>query len=833
MSQLPRLIGVALAVAIAAPLVRAQQAEPAPAAPPPAAATPAAPAPADAAAPPATAPAAAAPGAEAPATQPAAAAPAAAPADQTIQENARNFFHYTLIARYDMADAQLQQLLGRDPKEVLPALQAEARDREMDLDAFLLRKLDVPELKKDLTTLRNNIEKARGLKAEDPNYIEEQIKKLAGGERERTNALTRLRQSGEMAVPQMVAMLRDPTKMQYHPGIRWGLFNLGRPILNPLVAATDMRDNPQALIAVADVLAQIGSPDVVPYLQRLVQDKDTSQIVKSAVSSSLTRMGQDPRGRAAEGFYDLANKGFYYRTSGITYDNRNPAAYVWFWDAQRGFLTKKDTPPATWHDIMAMRASETALRLGTTRDAVSLWLAANNRREADTPEGQTSGVYADTPAHFWNVRLGAQYCNSVLARALSDQTTPVALKVVRSLQEIVGVSNLFSAGTNESPLLTALRYADRQVRYEAAIAVGSALPNRPFAGQERVVQLLAEAVSQTGAGGVVVLAPSEQARNAMESDLKKTFAVAGGTSANAAVGDSARLPAVDAVVISEQVPADQIQQFMSMAAQTPSLERAAKVIIVRSGASPWVRQGVTDRSISTTTMTAGEGLVKAIEAGRRRAGGSSLDEKAGADFARRAADLLGKLAVLSRSRGTVLDVSLAERTLLASLNDKRPEVATAVARVLGEMDSRTAQAALLDKGADGQTPEEVRVAAFKGIATNAKYYGNRLDAGHVDTLRKIVQAEPNQPVKNAAAEAMGALNLPVEQIKALILDRPRQNGAAAAPGTPATGPAAPATTPEAPAPGTAPAPAAPAETPAAPPATTPAAPPAAAPAPGQ
>ena len=154
-------------------------------------------------------------------------------------------------------------------------------------------------------------------------------------------------------------------------------------------------------------------------------------------------------------------------------------------------------------------------------------------------------------------------------------------------------------------------------------------------------------------------------------------------------------------------------------------------------------------------------------------------------------------------------MSLAERTLLASLNDKRPEVATAVARVLGEMDSRTAQSALLDKGADGQTPEEVRVAAFKGIATNAKYYGNRLDAGHVDTLRKVVQAEPSQPVKNAAAEAMGALNLPVEQIKALILDRPQQTGGAAAPAAPATGPAAaPAApaTPEAPA---APGPAAP------------------------
>ena len=658
-----------------------------------------------------------------------------------------------MLARYDLADAQLQQLLGRDPKEVLPALQAEARDREMDLDAFLLRKLEVPELKKDVATLRNEIEKARGLKAQDPNYIEQQIKALSGGELQRTNALTRLRVSGEMAVPMMVNMLRDPNQMQFHPGIRWGLFNLGRPALNPLVAATDMRDNPQALIAIADVLAQIGSPDVVPYLQRLVQDKDTSQIVKSAVGQSLARMGADPRGRAAEGFYDLANKGFYYRTSGITYDNRNPAAYVWFWDAQRGWLIKKDAPPATWHDIMAMRASETALRLGTTRDAVSLWLAANNRREADTPEGQTSGVYADTAAHFWNVRLGASI-------ATTSWPAPERPDDAGGAE---GDSQPAGDRRRQQPV-------QRRDQREPA-ADGAALPGPAGAlrGGDRRRQRAAEpAVRRTGAGRATArrggvadrcrrggrarpqragpqrdgVGPEEDLRRCRRHERQR-----GG-------GRHARLPAVDAVVISEEVPADQIQQFMSMAAQTPALERAAKVIIVRSGASPWVRQGVTDRSISTTTMTAGEGLVKAIEAGRRRAGGSSLDEKAGADFAKRAADLLGKLAVLSRSRGTVLDVSLAERTLLASLNDKRPEVATAVARVLGEMDSRTAQSALLDKGADGQTPEEVRVAAFKAIATNAKYYGSRLDAGHVDTLRKVVQAEPNQPVKNAAAEAM-------------------------------------------------------------------------------
>ncbi len=54
------------------------------------------------------------------------------------------------------------------------------------------------------------------------------------------------------------------------------------------------------------------------------------------------------------------------------------------------------------------------------------------------------------------------------------------------------------------------------------------MPSRPFAGQESVVPLLAEAVSQTGSPNVLIASPTEQERAKITADLKN-YGTAGGT----------------------------------------------------------------------------------------------------------------------------------------------------------------------------------------------------------------------------------------------------------------------------------------------------------------
>ncbi len=92
----------------------------------------------------------------------------------------------------------------------------------------------------------------------------------------------------------------------------------------------------------------------------------------------------------AKAFYQLSEK-FYYNNADISADVRDPKAKanIWYWNESTG-LERKQVPPQIFSDIMAMRASEYALKLGAQRgDALSLWLAANYKREVDLPHGMT------------------------------------------------------------------------------------------------------------------------------------------------------------------------------------------------------------------------------------------------------------------------------------------------------------------------------------------------------------------------------------------------------------------------------------------------------------
>src|SRR5262249_14840782 len=156
---------------------------------------------------------------------------------------------------------------------------------------------------------------------------------------------------------------------------------------------------------------------------------------------------------------------FYYDTAAITADPRNTSAYMWYWSDDKG-LTKLDVPPPIFNELMAMRASEYSLKAGKSLgDALSLWLAANYKREVELPAGATDPTRApDQPnAHYYGVSAGAKYLNSALARALKDRSSQVAYRIILSLQQIAGQSNALPNGNG--PLIDAMAYPDRVVRF--------------------------------------------------------------------------------------------------------------------------------------------------------------------------------------------------------------------------------------------------------------------------------------------------------------------------------------------------------------------------------
>ena len=744
--------------------------------------------PATEAAPPATQPATAPPETATPPTSAPAETPATAPAtqevgaNQTLNEQVDDFWHYGEIGRYDLQAALGARVIAagqKNPEEVLKAFEQVSTQHHLpgggqsDIDTALLRWQGAdPRMKDVATQVIAILNQGRFARRQSPQFIAENIKRLNQGERAYQLAMVQLHASGELAVPQLVGILisQKPEDVQMHDVVRRALIDLGRSALNPLWTATEMDPKDPALTTICAVLGKIGYSASSPYLVALAQKSDASAEVREAATIALHDINANPQSNPGNLFYELAERLYYGTESSVQPDPRSPRAFIWYW-ADRG-LTYKAIPPQIFNDIMTMRQTEHALHLQPTRpdQAVALWLAGNIRRGIDLPQGETDPTrMPDEPMpHYYNVAEGAQYLNLVLDRSLKDntpQSPAVALAAIKSLQEIVGQSNLFSGGRGQ-PLVDATRYSDRQVRFEAAFAIAAALPQQRFQGQDRVVPLLAEAVSQSGTAGVLIVgAQNERARLAAE---LKNYSVAGAADPSSAIADAATLPAVDVILMSEDIGNAQIDRVIDLASQNPRLERASKLIIVHSLASPWAQLSLRDPTVSYTEATGGQPLIDSIEQARKRAGGLPMDAKVATDFALRAANLLAKLAI---SRGQVLNLSVAESQLLSALGDPRPQIVQAVGEAVALLNTPRAQGALADRANDSKTPPEIRVNLYKSLATSAKFNGNRLDANQTAELQQVVMGEKDLNIRSAAAEARGALNLPAADVKALILQR--------------------------------------------------------------
>jgi hypothetical protein len=692
-------------------------------------------------------------------------APAASKADTPTTQllgEVDDFWHYAKIARYDLALAAGKKVVAdkSTPRQVLAAFQQVAEQHHDDMNDWLLRWQGIDALRDVSTQILNIIKKGQFQLRADQAFIEQNIQRLSVNDRAFSLAMINLRQSGELAYPLMIEYLRDPAKQQYQYSVMRAMRELGRVGLNPLVAATYSTD-PAVLVPVAQVLGELGYDGAVPYLARLAQDKKTPAAARQSAQNALRGMGAgDPAKLNVAQLYFGLGEAFYYGKASISYDNRNPAAYIWSWEKSKG-LVKKDVPPAIYSDVMAMNVSADALRADSTfAKAVSLWLASDYKREADLPAGAVDPTRPanDPGAHFYGVSLGTRYLNDVLDRALGDRNSAVALRAIKSLEQIVGQSNLFSGG---QPIIAALDYPDRQVRFEAAFTLAAALPQKAFDGDSRVVPTLAEALSQNSKVNLLVVAPKDKLAGLIAGLKKAGYNATGAANAGDAVAESATLPAIDVVLFSDDLKPQQINDLLSMVKQNPHLRGAGLIAMDESGSAlSYSKQAL----VAATTRPAD--LKTKIDEARQKTGGLPLDAKTAVAYALRSADLLHAIAL---NRNPVYDLAPAQTQLLASLNDSRAQVIQASGRVLAHIDAKPVQESLLHKATDAKTEASLKVSLLDNLATNAKFFGSHLDAAQVKDLQAIVAGEKDSHVRNAAAEAQGALNLPADQAKALIL----------------------------------------------------------------
>ncbi len=570
---------------------------------------------------------------------------------QSVEDNWNDFLHYLKIGRLDMAKGYAEAVLESEPDPVeLLALS----DENPQGYAILQRAnetapdIELVELSGEILDI---IEQGRFIRRTDAKIIAEEIRRLSSTMRGRLAAVKRLENAGEYAIVYMVDALTDDSRKEEWANIIWALPQIGRDGIRPLVASLQT-ENIGLKAEVIKALGKIGYSQSLSHLKYVVENSGSKEL-RALATLSIREI--DPAGLkipAAHLFFQLGEK-YYYHGESLQPAEDADFANVWFWDSGNRRLVLEKVDKSYFNELMVMRTCEWALKADPGfGQAIGLWLAAYC-------EAESTGLYM--PEYFgeghadmmtYATTAGPEYLHQALARAMKDRNAYVALCAVEALATTAGEKSLLYRLGIAQPLVQALLFNDRAVRYSAAIAIGAAGPKQSFPESKVVIANLAEALSGSGAG------PAE---------------------------------AVD-----------------------------------------WT-------------------------------------EELADSYAFRAAEVMLKLA---QTRNPVIDLSAAQSTLIDATTDERPGIQVLAGLILARLNSPDAQRSIAAMAIEQANSMEIRISAFESLAISAKLNANLLDDERIDAIYSLVSSKETDPdLRSAAAVAFGALNLPSQKVKDLILDQ--------------------------------------------------------------
>ena len=506
---------------------------------------------------------------------------------QTLDESWNDFLHYTKIGRFDMAKGHAQAILAGNPDPVKLLELSRANQQGYQI---LVRVNDVaPDA--ELADLSGKvlalIEQGRFIERTEPRIIAEEVRRLSSTERGWLTAVKRLRNAGEYAIPFMLDGIADSSREKELSDIVRALPQIGRDAIRPLAAALQTNNVPlKAQIITA--LGKIGYPQSQAYLKYVIENEDSTEL-RAIAQESIRQINPDMlQVPAAQLFYELAEK-YYYHAESLAPAQDASFANVWFWDSDAGKLVREEVDKSYFYELMAMQTCEWALKADSGfGSAIGLWLAAFFKAESAGVENMPA-YFGDRHADalVYATTAGVEYLHQALARAVKDNNAHVALGVIEALATTAGEKSLLYQMGPSQPLLQALSFNDRMVRYSAAIAIGAAGPKEGFAESRLVVANLAEALgqsSQTAAGG----------ENGWSEEMAENYAVRSAEAMlllaqarNPVLDLSAAQPALESAVTDKRIQtlAGQILAYLN----SPGAQRAITAMALDANNDPNVR----------------------------------------------------------------------------------------------------------------------------------------------------------------------------------------------------------------------------------------------------
>ena len=689
------------------------------------------------------------------------------PAGRELNDLWDDFVHYVIVARPELAKSFGQAILdsGASAEDVYKLY----IDTE-EVESVLSRAEHLNNnMKPMVDQLRLVIEAGYLELRADPVEIANAIEMLGEGARGFSLATDRLIRSGEYAMPQLVQKLIAPdTDPHLVERIIAVLPRIGLDAVRPLSVALQT-DEEKLQKILGEVLADIQYPHAVPRLRELHDNPELLPRVKGVVARALRICGgAEAQSKPLAALYYEVALAYYDRHESVQSDPRYGKANVWFWEPTLG-VVYKEVPREIFCDIYAMRMARLALQHDPEfYPAVSLWLSAAIRREIDLPAGQTDPLWpADQPpASFYVRAAGAGYAQEVLARALTDHNADVAIATIEALADTAGSGSLVeSLPGGAQPLVQALTYGNRRVRYLAAYSLALALPDKPFAGSQLVLSVLNEALRQRGRKTALLVAADQAEHNVLQDAVRAAgFVVIDEPDANQAVVEGIRAGGVDLIVVGRDPRVvDVLTRFRreSVYTVTPVAVVAPMSDALRDIAETDGRMALIPHTMEATQMAAAMLDAASLTAG------PALGEQEITDWAVKAAEGLQYLGLTGNE---TYDLTRSRQALINALASRASEVRIASAQALSVMEAPEAQKAIVTLATDPAAREPVRLAALNSLAASVRRFGNALDAAEARAILEIVISRESHALRGAAAQVLGALDLPSDQVEPLILE---------------------------------------------------------------
>lgn len=676
-------------------------------------------------------------------------------ADQADVQTYRMFAHFINVARPDQAQPFGEKLLAMDNAQMLAAIEGDRLHKFEELAKWGIS----DELKPTWQAIADKRQVALTERSRDAAQIRADIQALGGTREGEYLAIQRLKVTGQFAAPYYLEVLQDQAQRRLHPRVVNAMIEVGAELSYPLSVALPSVD-PTTAEYIAGIVGEIGHPEALPYL-KVVTEGDAGSSVKAACQAAFNKItetsGVDSSGTAAQLFVRLGEAKYAKGTTNselLGMDLPNETGILWIYNNDTA-LFPIAVAQRVYADSLAMQNAKAALELDAEYfEAVTLHIASNLRRENRLDGEQDPGYSLPNPATFYLLVAGAPQQKAVLERSLADADPALALDAIEAMSASVGNSVLLGSDETKAPVLDALFFADRRVRFTAAATLASAAPKAEFPGFDAVVPVLGQAVRQTDELNAVVVAPAgKDAANAMLAMMENVdFKAVGDTNLAEASGMAvAAMPGVDLLVYTGDLAG--YEAFYAAAKANGALSVVPILALVDSNVASAIKL-TTPGVVTASPILEGEDELDRLETLAKKAidafGGDPMDEDEAETYATLATVLLAEIA----ANPSIYNAGDVEPILIEALDDDRNDVATGAGQVLELLDSVTAQKGLAKVGLD--RVGTVQVDLLNSLAESAKDFGNRLDRADIDKLIELVNTSSGETAL-AAAGALGAL----------------------------------------------------------------------------